>query len=89
MFAAADTRTKAEQAIRETLTAYLEAHPDCVPTSDVRVACVSDGQRSNVHIVGVRTLLGTGRSLGDPHACWSHRHIHGHRDESGGTGPAP
>jgi len=62
VFAAADTRTKAEQAIRETLTAYLEAHPDSVPTTDVRVARVSDGQRSKVHIVGVGALLGTGRS---------------------------
>jgi predicted RNase H-like HicB family nuclease len=63
VFAAADTRTEAEQAIRETLTAYLEAHPDSVPTSDVRVARVSDRQRSKVHIVGVGALLGTGRSL--------------------------
>ena len=62
VFAAADTRAKAEQAIRETLTAYLEAHPHCAPTSDVRVARVSDGQRSRVHIVGVGALLGTGRS---------------------------
>jgi predicted RNase H-like HicB family nuclease len=62
VFAAADTRTKAEQAIRETLTAYLEAHPDSLRTSDVRVARVSDGQRSKVHIVGVGALLGAGRS---------------------------
>jgi len=62
VFAAANTRSKAEQAIRETLAAYLEAHPDSVPTSDVRVARVSDGQRSKVHIVGVGALLGTGRS---------------------------
>ena len=62
VFAAADTRTKAEQAIRETLAAYLEAHPNHVPTSDVRVARVSDGQRSKVHIVGVGALLGTGTS---------------------------
>ena len=62
VFAAADTRRKAEQAIRETLAAYIEAHPDSVPTSDVRVARVSGGQRSRVHIVGVGALLGTGRS---------------------------
>jgi predicted RNase H-like HicB family nuclease len=62
VFAAADTRTRAERAIRETLAAYLEAHPDSVPTSDVRVARVSDGQRPKVHIVGVGALLGTGRS---------------------------
>ena len=62
VFAAADTRKKVEQAIRETLVAYLEAHPDSAPTSDVRVARVSDRQRSKVHIVGVGALLGTGRS---------------------------
>ena len=49
VFAAANTRPKAEQAIRKTLTAYLEAHPESVPTSDVRVARVSDGRRSKVH----------------------------------------
>ena len=62
VFAAADTRPRAEQAIRETLAAYLEAHPDSVPTSEVRVARVSGGQRSSVRIVGVGALLGTGRS---------------------------
>ena len=62
VFAAADTRRKAEQAIRETLAAYIEAHPDSVPTSDVRVARVSDGQRTIVHIIGIGALLGTGRS---------------------------
>jgi predicted RNase H-like HicB family nuclease len=61
-FAAANTRTKAEQAIRETLASYLEAHPESAPTSDVRVARVSGGQRPKVHIVGVGALLGTGRS---------------------------
>ena len=62
VFAAADTRAKAERAIRETLAGYLEAHPDSAPTSMVRVARVSGAQRSKVHIVGVGALLGTGRS---------------------------
>jgi predicted RNase H-like HicB family nuclease len=62
VFAAADSRQKVERAIRETLVAYLEAHPDTSPTSAVRVARVSDGQRSRVHIVGVGALLGVGRS---------------------------
>ena len=62
VFAAADTRAKAEQAIRATLAAYLDAHPKSVPTSQVRVARVSDGQQSKVRIVGVGALLGTGRS---------------------------
>jgi predicted RNase H-like HicB family nuclease len=62
VFAAADTRSRVERAIRETLTAYLGAHPETVPTSSVRVARVSDRQRSKVHVVGVGALLGTGRS---------------------------
>lgn len=62
VYAAADTRAKAEQAIRDTLAHYLDAHPDCVPTSHVRVARVSGAHRSSVHIVGVGALLGSGRS---------------------------
>ena len=60
VYAAADTRAKAEQAIRSTLAAYLDAHPDTVPTSAVRVERVSDDQK--VRLVGVGALLGTGRS---------------------------
>ena len=60
VYAAADTRAKAESAIRSTLAAYLEAHPDTVPKSAVRVARVSDDQK--VRLVGVGALLGTGRS---------------------------
>jgi hypothetical protein len=60
VYAAADTRAKAEQAIRTTLAAYLTAHPESVPTSAVRVARVSDG--SKVQLVGVGALLGAGRS---------------------------
>ena len=60
VYAAADTRTKAEQAISSTLAAYLEAHPESLPTSAVRVARVSDG--SKVQLVGVGALLGAGRS---------------------------
>jgi predicted RNase H-like HicB family nuclease len=60
LYAAADTRAKAEQAIRATLAAYLAAHPDTFPTSAVRVARVSDGSR--VQLVSVGALLGAGRS---------------------------
>ena len=60
VYAAADTRAKAERAIRATLAAYLAAHPAAVPKSQVRVARVSNG--STVKIVGVAALLGTGRS---------------------------
>lgn len=62
VFAAADTRGKAQQAIRRTLAAYLDAHPETGPMSHVRVARVSGGRRSKVRIVGVGALLGRGRS---------------------------
>jgi hypothetical protein len=60
VYAAADTRRQAEQAIRTTLTAYLEAHPASRSTAHVRVARVSDG--SSVELVGVGALLGVGTS---------------------------
>jgi predicted RNase H-like HicB family nuclease len=67
VYAAADTRAKAERAIRETLAAYLDAHPLTSPTTRIRVARVSDNQKSKVHVVsslvGVGALLGTGRSV--------------------------
>ena len=62
VFAAADSMKKVEQAIRATLAAYLEAHPDSTPTTHVRVARVSRHATPRVHIVGVGALLGTGRS---------------------------
>ena len=60
VYAAADTRAQVERAIRTILSAYLEAHPDAVSTSDVRVARVSAG--SKVELVGVGALLGSGTS---------------------------
>jgi predicted RNase H-like HicB family nuclease len=66
VYAAADTRAKAERAIRETLAAYLDAHPTTFPTTRIRVARVSDNRKSKAHVVeslvGVGALLGTGRS---------------------------
>lgn len=66
VYAAADTPRKVERAIRETLAAYLDAHPMTSPTTRIRVARVSDNQKSKVHVVsslvGVGALLGTGRS---------------------------
>src|ERR1700693_3805070 len=62
-----DTRAKAERAIRKTLAAYLDAHPATSPTTRIRVARVSNDQKSKVHIVAslvsVGALLGTGRSV--------------------------
>ena len=67
VYAAADTRAKAERAIRKTLAAYLDAHPMTSPTTRIRVARVSDNQKSKVHVVsslvGVGALLGTSRSV--------------------------
>ena len=62
VYAAANTHAKAAQAIRATLAAYLDAHPESAPTSAVRVARVEDGPRSKVELVGVGALLGAGRS---------------------------
>ena len=62
VYAAADSHTKAERAIRAVLTAYLEAHPGTRSDAQVRVARFSDRQKTKVHIVGVAALLGAGRS---------------------------
>jgi len=67
IYAAADTRAKVERAIRDTLAAYLDAHPATLPTARLRVAPVSARHKSNVHVVaslvGVGALLGSGRSV--------------------------
>lgn len=62
VYAAADSHTEAERAIRGVLTAYLEAHPGSRSGARVRVARVSDRQKTKVQIVGVAALLGAGRS---------------------------
>ena len=59
VYAAAESHTKAERAIRAVLTAYLEAHPGSRSDAQVRVARVADRK---VYIVSVAALLGTGRS---------------------------
>src|ERR1019366_9871003 len=67
VYAAADTRAKAERAILKTLAAYLDVHPTTSPTTRIRVARVSDDPKWKVHVVaslvGVGALLGTGRSV--------------------------
>jgi hypothetical protein len=45
VYAAADSHTKAERAIRRVLTAYLEAHPGSRSDARVRVARFSDRQK--------------------------------------------
>jgi hypothetical protein len=62
VYAAADTHVKAERAIRDVLTAYLQAHPTTRPDSCVRVARFSDRGKKGVEIVGVAALVGAQRS---------------------------
>jgi len=57
-----NTLTKAARALRDVLIAYVEAHPGSRSDAQVRVARVSDRQKTKVHIVGVAALLGRGRS---------------------------
>ena len=45
IYAAADSRANAERAIRDTLAAYLNAHPATSPTAKIRVARVA-GRKS-------------------------------------------
>ena len=60
VYAAANTQAKAERAIRDVLTAYLEVHPDARSHARLRVARFSD--RRTIDVVGVAALLGEGRS---------------------------
>jgi predicted RNase H-like HicB family nuclease len=62
VYAAAETPAKAERAIRDVLTAYLEAHPTHRPDARVRVARFSDRGKTKVDIVGVAALVGAQRS---------------------------
>jgi predicted RNase H-like HicB family nuclease len=62
VYAAAETHAKAERAIRDVLTVYLEAHPSSRPDARVRVARFSDRGKTRVDIVGVAALVGAQRS---------------------------
>ena len=62
VYAAAETPAKAERAIRDVLTAYLEAHPTSRPDARVRVARFSGRGKMTVDIVGVAALVGAHRS---------------------------
>jgi predicted RNase H-like HicB family nuclease len=62
VYAAADSHAKAERAIREVLSAYLEAHPGTRSGAQVRVARLSTGQKDKVEIVGVAALIGARQS---------------------------
>ena len=58
VYAQGATQAKAERAIRDTLSAYLEAHPDAAPTTAVKVATWSTMASSGVRIVGPAALIG-------------------------------
>jgi hypothetical protein len=62
VYAAAETHTKAERAIRAMLMEYLNAHPASRPDARVRVARVSDRGKARVTVVGVAALVGAKRS---------------------------
>jgi hypothetical protein len=62
VYAAADSHTQAERAVRVILTEYLKAHPASRPVARVRVARVSDRGRARVSVVGVAALVGAKRS---------------------------
>jgi predicted RNase H-like HicB family nuclease len=71
VYAAAETPPKAERAIRDVLTAYLEAHPTSRPDARIRVARFSGRGKTQVDIVGVAALVGAHRSATKARA--SHR----------------
>jgi predicted RNase H-like HicB family nuclease len=58
VYAAADSQSKAERAIRAVLTQYLDEHPGTHPDARVRVARVSDRGKARVSVVGVAALVG-------------------------------
>jgi hypothetical protein len=58
VYAAADSQSKAERAIRAVLTEYLDEHPGTQPVARVRVARVADRGKARVSVVGVAALVG-------------------------------
>lgn len=63
VYAAADTHAKAERAIRDVLSAYLERHPEARSAAQVRVARVSGRDASRISIVGAAALVGASRTV--------------------------
>jgi len=66
VYAQGATQSKAERAIRDTLSAYLDSHPDTKPTAAVKVARWSIVEKdksvrgnSQVRIVGPAALIGS------------------------------
>jgi len=85
VYAAADSHAKAEREIRRVLMAYLEVHPGSRSNARVRVARVSDRQKTKVHIVGVAALLGAGRSATKARASRANGRLGGRPRKSAAT----
>jgi len=81
VYAAADTQAKAEAAVRDVLSAYLQAHPTTASTAHVRVAQVTAAARVNarpeVRIRSVGTLLGAAKSRAKARASRSNGRLGG------------
>lgn len=84
VYAAADSHTKAERAIRAVLTAYLEAHPDSRSKAQLRVARFSDRQEKKIDIVGVAALVGARRSATKARASRANGRLGGRRPRKAG-----
>jgi hypothetical protein len=85
VYAAADSHTKAERAIRAVLTAYLDAHPGSRSAARVRVARVSDSRTREVDIVGVAALVGARRSARKTRAARANGRLGGRPRKSAGS----
>ena len=83
VYAAADSHTKAERAIRAVLAEYLKAHPDSRPEARVRVARVSDRGKARVSVVGVAALVGAKRSHAKARASRANGRLGGRPRKSG------
>jgi predicted RNase H-like HicB family nuclease len=83
VYAAADSRAKAERAIRDVLSAYLEAHPGSRTEAQLRVARFSRGAKSRVDIVGVAALIGARRSPTKAHAARANGRLGGRPRKAG------
>ena len=83
VYAAAETAAKAERAIRQVLTAFLEAHPTTRPAARVRVARCSDRGKARVDIVGVAALVGAQRSANKARASRKNGRLGGRPSTTG------